>query len=177
MSSKQILNHNKSRKTKKIEKEYPKKEKNKEIEERQVQQTLPRPIIYQDRNQRDIELADDNENENVKQEQTTRKAKEVTNYYLELHKNMINTYNSVYSQILQDIFNSSWNGFTSPERFTDYPFDNKNMYTSLISNRADSLILIDNIMTKNLNTFMKSLELTQRFYKNIIESYLNCIKK
>ena len=78
---------------------------------------------------------------------------------------MINTYNSVYSQILQDIFNSSWNGFTSPERFTDYPFDNKNMYTSLISNRADSLILIDNIMTKNLNTFMKSIELTQRFYK------------
>jgi hypothetical protein len=177
LSSKQILNHSKSRKTKKIEKEYPKKEKNKEVEERQVQQKLPQPIIYQDRNQRNIELADDNENENFKQEQTTRKAKEITNYYLELHKDMLNTCNSVYSQILQDIFNSSWNSFNSPERFTDHQFDDKNMYASLISNRDDPLILIDNIMTKNLNTFMKSIELTQRFYKDIIESYLNCIKK
>ena len=176
MSSKQILNHSKSRKTKKIEKEYPKKEKNKEVEERQVQQKLSQPIIYQDRNQRDKELADDNENENAKQEQTTRKAKEITNYYLELHKNMLNTCNSVFSQILQDTFNSPWNDFTSPRKFTDYPFDNKNMHASLISNRDDSLILIDNIITENLNTFIKSIELTQRFYKDIIESYLNCIK-
>ena len=176
MSSKQILNPSKSRKTKKIEKEYSKKEKNKEIEEQQVHQKIPQPIIYQDSNRRDIELADDNENENIKQEQTTRKAKEITNYYLELHKNMLNTYNSIYSQILQDIFNSSWNDFSSPRRFTDYPFDNKNMYASLISNRDDPLILIDNIITENLNTFIKSIELTQRFYKDIIESYLNCIK-
>ena len=51
------------------------------------------------------------------------------------------------------------------------------MYASLISNRDESLILIDNIITENLNTFIKSIELTQRFYKDIIESYLNCIKK
>ena len=173
MSSKQILNQSKSRKTKKIEKEYSKKEKSKEEE---PQQKITQSIIYQDRNQRDIELADDNENEKVKQEQTTRKAREITNYYLELHKNMLNTYNSIYSQILQETFNSSWNDFTSPKRFIDYPFDNENIYASLISNRDDSLVLIDNIITENLDAFIKSIELTQRFYKDIIESYLNCIK-
>ena len=51
------------------------------------------------------------------------------------------------------------------------------MYTSLISNRDESLKLIDSIITKNLDTFIKSMEVTQRFYKDIIESYLNCIKK
>jgi len=34
---------------------------------------------------------------------------------------MLNTYNSVYSQILQDTFNSSWNDFTILKRFMDYP--------------------------------------------------------
>jgi hypothetical protein len=94
---------------------------------------------------------------------------------------MLNTYNSVYSQILQDTFNSSWNDFTILKRFMDYPFNNKNIYTNSISTSLrhsdESLKLIDNVMTKNMDTFIKSIELTQRFYKDIIESYLNCIKK
>ena len=64
----------------------------------------------------------------------------------------------------------------------DYPFDNKNMYTSSISSSSDSNPdespkLIDNVMTKNIDTFIKSIKLTQRFYKGVIESYLNNIKK
>jgi len=51
------------------------------------------------------------------------------------------------------------------------------MYTRLISNREESLKLIDNIITENLDTFIKSIELTQKFYKDIIQSYLNCIRK
>jgi hypothetical protein len=91
---------------------------------------------------------------------------------------MIDTYNSVYSQILQNSSDLSWDAFfTGAGRFTNYPFDIKNMYTRLISNRDESLKLIDNIITKNLETFIKSIEITQRFYRNIIESYLNCIKK
>jgi hypothetical protein len=143
---------------------------------------LPEPIIYEpDRNQRNIRLeVDDNNSFAQDQEQQISKdAKEITNYYLELYKNMINTYNSVYSQILQNSSDLSWDlFFVSSGRFTNYYlFDIKKMYISLISNRDKSLKLIDSIITENLNTFMKSIELTQRFYKNIIESYLNCIKK
>jgi hypothetical protein len=95
---------------------------------------------------------------------------------------MINTYNSVYSQLLQNISNYSSDDITILKRFMDYPFDNKNMYTSSISSSSDSNPdespkLIDNVMTKNIDTFIKSLELTQRFYKGVIESYLNSIKK
>jgi hypothetical protein len=37
--------------------------------------------------------------------------------------------------------------------------------------------MIDNIITNNLNTFIKSIEFTQRFYKDVLESYLNYINK
>ena len=49
------------------------------------------------------------------------------------------------------------------------------MYTNLIS--KESLKLINNIITNNLYTFIKSMELAQKFYKDIIQSYLNYIKK
>ena len=185
MSSEEIINYEiLTRKNKNIkEKEYQKKEKNNEVKERQIQQKIPQSIIYQDGNQRDIELTDDNGNENAKQEQdqNTQKAKEITNYYLELHKDMINTYNSIYSQLLQNISNYSSDDITILKRFMDYPFDNKNMYINSISssriNSDESLKLIDNVMTKNIDTFIKSIKLTQKFYKGIIENYLNCIKK
>ena len=188
MSSEEILNHNKStRKSRKRGKtKNPNKENNdnKAKEEQQSSQKikLPEPIIYDpDKNQRNTLLtaADDNNSfKQGKEQQITRDAKEITNYYLELHKNMIDTYYSVYSQILQNSSDLSWNAFfTGAGRFTNSPFDIKNMYTSLISNRDESLKLIDSIITKNLDTFIKSIEITQRFYKDIIESYLNCIKK
>ena len=159
------------------------KNKNDEEKEREVQQKISQPIFYQEGNRTNIELADDNGNENVKQEQdqNIQKAKEITNYYLDLHKDMINTYNSIYSQLLQNISNYSNDDITILKRFMDYPFDNKNVYTnsisSSLSNSDESLKLIDNVMTKNIDTFIKSLELTQKFYKGIIESYWNCIKK
>jgi len=102
----------------------------------------------------------------------------ITNNYLDLHKDMINTYNSVYFQILQNILNVSWDGITYPVRFMNSSIDvNKNIYTSSSDATEESMQLLDNIINKNLDTFIKSIELSHRFYKDVIESYLNCIKK
>ena len=184
LSSEEILNHNKARKTRKRDKAInsSKEKNNKEVKEQQQLQKkkFPEPIIYDpDKDQRNIRLAEVNNSFKQDQERGIREAKEITNCYLELHKNLINTYNSINSQILQNISSSSWDSFfTISGRFTDYPsYDIKNMYTSLISNRDESLRLIDNIITNNLDTFIKSIEYTQKFYKDVIESYLNCIKK
>ena len=182
LASEEILNHNKSRKTRKRDRVNSNKEKKdkKAKEEEQSQKMKLPPIIYDpDKNQRNILLAvDDNNSFKQGQERINSEAKEITNYYLELHKNMINTYNSVYSQILQISSGLSWDVFfSSSERFTNYPFDIKNMYTIFISNRDKSLKFIDNIITENLDTFIKSIELTQKFHKDILQSYLNCIKK
>ena len=181
LSSEQTFNHKKSRKTRKNDKVNLNKEKNDmEAKEEQSQKMkIPAPIIYDpDRKQENTLLADDINNLKKDQERINSEAKEITNYYLELHKNMINTYNSVYSQILQNSSGLSWDVFFSGVgRFTNYPFDIKNMYTRLVSNRDESLKLIDNIITENLDTFIKSIELTQRFYKDIIQSYLSCRKQ
>jgi hypothetical protein len=189
-----MLNHKIStRKTKKSRrsKVVPNNEKNNKVEEEKQSQKkilLPDPIIYDPgKNQKkDIQTAIDinDDNNSSKQDQEkhiVRNAKEIANYSLDLHKDIINTYNSVYSQLLQNIFNYSNNDITILKRFMDYPFDNKNMYTNSISNNLsysdESLKLIDNVMTKNMDTFIKSIELTQRFYKDIVQSYLNYIKK
>lgn len=177
LSSKQALNNKKSRKPRKNYKEFTKNENNKAAEEQQLQRKLPEPIIYQGENQRNILLADDNDCFKQHLEQTMREARAITNYFLELHKDMVNSYSSEYTNLLQNIFNSSWDDFTIPGRVTDHPFDIQNMYSIFSSNRDNSLKLIDNIMTKNMYTFIKSIEATQRFYKDVIESYLNCIKK
>ena len=183
MSSEQTFNQNKStrktRKNDKVNQNKEKKDKKAKEEEQSQKMKLTEPIIYNpDRNQEKTLLADDDDSFKKDQERRTRDVKEITNYYLELHKNMINTYNSIYSQILQNSSGLSLDVFFSGAgRFTNYPFDIKNMYNSLISNRDKSLKLIDNIITENLDTFIKSIELTQKFYKDIIQSYLNCIKK
>jgi hypothetical protein len=187
LSSEEILNHNKPRKTrKKRDKTIPRKEKNdKETKEEQqspeIKKLFPEPIIYDPyKNQRNIQLVVD-DNNNFKPgtpEQITRDAKEITNYYLEFHKYMVNTYNSIYSQMLKNISNLYLNNFfTISGTFTNYPSEIKNMYNSLGNKRDQSLKLIDNIITENLDTFIKSIELVQRFYKDVFESYLNCIKK
>ena len=192
LSPEEILKHNKAtrktrRKRNKVinpSKENKVNEVKEEEESSEKMKLFPNPIIYDpDKNQRNILLVDIDDSNNFKldtqQEQITKDAKEITNYYLNLHNNMINTYNSINSQILQDIFNLSHDSFfTISERFINRTsFEIQNMYTTLSSNRYKSLKLIDNIITENLDTFIKSIELTQRFYKDVIESYLNCIKK
>jgi hypothetical protein len=183
MTSKQSSKHNKS-KRKKRDKINPNKENNKngkKVDEESQKIQLPEFKIYDpERNQEDILSADNNTNgfKKDKKERITFEAKEITNYYLELHKNMINTFNLVYSQILQknsilsiDVF------FNTTEQFLNYQLEMKNMYTRFISNRDETLKLVDNIITNNLDTFIKSLQLTKKFYKDITESYLNCMKK
>src|SRR5687768_2612218 len=177
LSSKQKLYNKKSRTPRKNDKEFSKKENNKKVEELQSERKLPEPIIYQGENQRNILEDDDNDGFKQHREQTIREARAITNYFLELHKDMVNSYTVEYTNLLQNIFNSSWDDFTNRGKVTDHPFEIQNMYSVLSSNRDNSLNLIDNIMTKNIYTFIKSIEVTQRFYKDVIESYLNCIKK
>ena len=177
LSFNQIVNNKKTRKLRKNEKEILKKINNKTEGIQQSQRNLPEPIIYQEEKQRNILLKNDNDYFKQHREQTMREAEAITNYFLELHKDIINSYSSDYSDLLENIFNPSWGNLTIPERFTDYPFDLQNMYSILNSNRDNSLKMIDNIITNNLNTFIKSIEFTQRFYKDVIESYLNYLNK
>ena len=189
MSHEKILKYNSKRAaaSKKVRRKRDKVNSlNKQINEEQSQKIkLPEPIIYDpsdnSRNQqRNLPLAADDSNNILDQQRqkTITDAKEIIDYYLTFHKNMLNIYNSLYSQILQDIFNSYNNNFsTVNERIINYSTQIENMYNSLTSERDKSLKLVDNIITENLDTYIKSIKLAQKFYKDVIESYLNCINK
>lgn len=189
MSSEKSFNHNKStRKTRKKIKANPNKQQNKREttkgEGKFHKIKLPKPIMYEPNQnittnmQLVVENDDDKNNKYSQgQERIIRDAGEIVNYYLELHKNMINTYNSVYSQILQNKVDLSYDlFFNSAEKMMEYSFDIKDFYLNLISNRDKSLKLIDDIITENLDTFIKSIKLVQKFYKDVMESYVDCIK-
>jgi hypothetical protein len=181
MTSEQSSKHNKS-KRKKRDKINPNKENNNEKKAKESQKIqLPEFKIYDpEKNQENILPADNNNTNSLEKdkERITFEAKQITNYYLELHKNMMNTINVVSSQLLQKNSILSVNVFftNTTEQFLNYQLEMKNMYIRFISNRDESLKLVDKIITNNLDTFIKSIELTQKFYKDIIESYLNCIK-
>lgn len=52
------------------------------------------------------------------------------------------------------------------------------MYSNLISNRDKLLKLIDDIITENLDTFYHIYKIyIQKFCNDIIQSYLDCIRK
>ena len=58
---------------------------------------------------------------------------------------------------------------------SDYPLDIKNKYIDSCSNSITSLKVTDNVITKNLDTFIKSIEVTKRLYKHIVHSYQSCM--
>jgi hypothetical protein len=190
LSFEQTLNQKKStrRRTRKKDKvnsdkennNYNETKTNKEIRGQTQNKKLPPRIYDPTINQKNNLLTEDNNSNSltIHKEQINNQVKEITNYYLEFHKNMINTYNSIYLQILQNTSDlSSDVFFTNTERFVNYQSEMREIYMKFITNRDQSLNLVDNIITKNLDTFIKSIKLTQKFYKDIIQSYFNCIRK
>ena len=155
-----------------------KKEENPELEWQHLLNKFGNPIIYQGKNQKTIRSSEV-EDVNVRQDkkEIVKTVREIANYYIKLHMDMISTYNSVYSNLLQDIFDSSLHYFPIHKKVTRRVFDDTNRLTSSIRNTDIPQKFLDNIMTKNLNTFIKSMEISQRFYQDVIRSYLDCVKK
>jgi len=189
MSSEQIMDEEESsRKTRRTRGKI--NQTNKERKEENLQEIkLPQPIIYEPsknnnnthRSNVSLTTSNDNNNNQAQRRQITianTDAKEITDYYFTFQENMINIYNSIYSQMLQDISNSyNDNYLTVNERIMDYSTQIENMYNSLINKRDKSLKLVDNIITENLDSYIKSMKQVQKFYKDVTESYLSCIRK
>ena len=108
------------------------------------------------------------------QEQINKTIQEISNNAIELQKNVFDTYQSAYAQFLDNI-NKSWENFSISERFSEIYYNtlNKNIQDYTVN----ATIFKNEIVVGNIENFNKSIELTQRFYKDIIENYLNCIKK
>lgn len=74
--------------------------------------------------------------------------KEFSTKYIELQKNIIKTFRSNYGETFENIYNSYWNNFQIPERYTEtYNTINRNV-TDDITNRTK---FINEIVTGNID--------------------------
>ena len=108
------------------------------------------------------------------QEDGIRAVQEISNNVAELQKNFFNTYQSSYTQFLDNTFRSYWQNFNIPERYSEtYNTVNKNMQDGTINLTS----FINEITVGGIEHFSKSIELTQRYYNDIVQNNFNYAKK
>ena len=109
------------------------------------------------------------------QEQINRTIQEITNNSIELQKNVFDTYQSFYTQFFDNIKNNSyWKNFNIPQRYSEtYNTLNKNIqkYTVNATN------FLNEIAVGGIENFNKSIELSQRFYNDIVQNNFNYAQK
>ena len=98
--------------------------------------------------------------------------KEIKYNFMEEHKNIINTYYSIYSKQLDKIIDDNFN---NPKTMEEYSNIYSEINRNLIDKQANTTRIINDIIGQNLDTFLKSLELAHKFYCDIVQSYYNYI--
>ena len=107
------------------------------------------------------------------QDQINRTIQEISNNAIEFQKNVFDTYRSSYAQFWDNINNTNnsyWKNFSIPERYSEtYETLNKNIqnYTTNATNS------INEITVGGIENLNKSIELTQRYYNDIVQNNFN----
>jgi hypothetical protein len=105
---------------------------------------------------------------------TMKTMKEIKSNFLEEHQNMINIYYSIYSNRLNKIFEYNLNNLLFMEKYSKtYSKINRN----IIDTQINTTKIIDDIVVRNMDTFIKSLKLVRKFYFDVVQSYYNYITK
>jgi len=109
------------------------------------------------------------------QEQINRTIQEISNNAIELQKNVFDTYQSSYTQFWDNINNnSSWKNFNIPQRYSETSDTlNKNIQNYTIN----ATNFINEVAVGGIENFNKSIELTQRYYNDIVQNNFNYSQK
>ena len=110
------------------------------------------------------------------QEQINKTTQEISNNTIELQKNIFNTYQSSYAQFWDNINNNNsyWKNFNVPERYSEtYNTLNKNIqdWTVNVTN------FVNEIVVGSVENFNRAVELTQRYYNDIVQNNFNYARK
>jgi vacuolar-type H+-ATPase subunit D/Vma8 len=110
------------------------------------------------------------------QEQISKTTQEITQNSIDLQKNILNTYQSSYAQFWDNINNNNsyWRNFNIPE-------DILKTYKTLNKNVQDCTVnatnFINEISVGSIENIIKSIELTQRYYNDIVQNNFNYARK
>ena len=92
---------------------------------------------------------------------------------MEEHKNILNTSYSIYSKRLDDIISYNLNNSKIMEEYSNTS-NEINRY-QMINQTYTTTRIINEIIDKNMDTFLKSIEFAQKFYSDVVQSYYNYI--
>ncbi len=130
---------------------------------------------FQDDNRRIFEKNTDTFRKS--QEQINNTIQEISNNAIELQKNVFDTYQSSYTQFFDNINNNNnsyWKNFNVPQRYSEtYNTLNKNIQDGTIN----ATNLINEIAAGGIENFNKAIELTQRYYNDIVQNNFNYTQK
>ena len=99
--------------------------------------------------------------------------KEIKHNFMEEHKNILNTSYSIYSKRIDDIISYNLNNSKIMEEYSNTS-NEINQYQ--MNNQTDTTTrIINEIIDKNMDTFLKSIEFAQKFYSDVVQSYYNYI--
>ena len=98
--------------------------------------------------------------------------KEIKSNLMEEHKNILNTYYSIYSKRLDEIIDDSFN---NPKTMEEYSNTCNEINRYQMINQTNTTRIINEIIDKNIDTFLKSIEFAQKFYSDVVQSYYNYI--
>jgi hypothetical protein len=111
----------------------------------------------------------------VNYQQTIKKTmKEIKYNFMEEHKNIINTYYSIYSKQLDEIIDDNFN---NPKTMEEYSNTYSEIKRNLMDNQTDNTTIINDIMDKNMDTFLKSIEFMHKFYSDVVNSYYKYLRR
>ncbi len=107
------------------------------------------------------------------QDQIVKTSQEITDNFVELQKNVLNTYQSSYLKFLDNAF-KSWVDFNIRERYSEtYNILNKNIQEGTVN----ATNFINEIAVGGVEHFNKLVELTQKYYNDIVQNNLNYARK
>ena len=110
---------------------------------------------------------------NKYQQQVINTIKTISNNYIELQNNILNTYQSVLSKLI-DSSSKSWNNFIIPSKYTNvYNKINQN----LTDNTTNAINPVNDIILGYSEIFNKSIEVSQKYYNDSVQYYFNFINK
>jgi hypothetical protein len=109
----------------------------------------------------------------VNYQQTIKIMEDIKYNFMEEHKNIINTYYSIYSKRLDDIIYHNLNNSKTMEEYSNTCNE---INHDLTNNQTNTTRMINDIMDKNMDTFLKSIEFAHKFYFDVVQSYYNYIK-
>jgi MEDS: MEthanogen/methylotroph, DcmR Sensory domain len=108
----------------------------------------------------------------IKYEQTIKTMKEIKTKFMDEHKNIINAYYSLYSKRLDDIIYNNLNKSNIENNYSN-AFSNTNR--NVMDKQSNTTKIIDDIIDKNIDTFIKSIKFANKFYFDVVQSYYNYI--